>query len=100
METTSFLTGKLDEVNEDCDKKLQHIEGLEITIKEYQKYFNDMNSKGASLDVSSENLDDSYAIAMASMPSKFIVKPFKPTFADNFVFKVATYLVRRTLAKW
>lgn len=67
VECTNDLTLKLEEVTEECEKQLQHIKGLEITIKDYQKHFNESSSKGNSLDGSSDNLDDSYAIAMANM---------------------------------
>lgn len=71
IENTHELTVKLDDVTEECEKQLHHIKGLEITIKEYQKYFNETNSKGSSLDASLENLDDSYAMAIANLSSEF-----------------------------
>lgn len=70
IDCTNNLTVKLDAVTDDCEKQLQHIKGLEITIKEYQKYFNESSSKGNSLDASLDNLDDSYAIAMANLSSE------------------------------
>lgn len=71
IECTNDLTVKLEAATDDCEKKHQHIKGLEITIKEYQKYFNESSSKGNSLDASSDNLDDSYAIHMANISSEF-----------------------------
>ncbi|KAJ6638168.1 hypothetical protein Bhyg_10901 [Pseudolycoriella hygida] len=67
IEITHNLNVKLEELNEDNEKKLQHIKGLEITLKEYQKYFNESNSKGSSLNTSVDNLEDSYTLAMAML---------------------------------
>lgn len=81
--STHEMTVKLEDVTDECEKQLQHIKGLEITIKEYQKYFNESNSKGNSLDASSDNLDDSYAIAMANLSSEFSKK--------NILFRVVSF---------
>lgn len=71
--TSTELSIKFDELSEMSEKQAQHIKGLEITIKDYHKYFNETTGPrgNGSLDTSSENLDDSYALAIASLPREF-----------------------------
>ncbi|KAG4067391.1 hypothetical protein HA402_015827 [Bradysia odoriphaga] len=75
IECSAELADKLEQLTETCDKQQEHIKGLEINIKEYQKYFNESSSKGNSLETSSDNLEDSFALAMASLADRSTSSP-------------------------